>query len=110
MFCATLWPHPSLAGSRIPPSRQHGGISGGISGGTAGAAGGLGKGEVARRRQAILDILTQTEGLDAQQLQQRLQIAPRTLERDLAALRDSGLVMRIGSRKSGHYRAVEGVG
>jgi len=110
VFCATLWPHPSLAGSRIPPSRQHGGISGGISGGTTGAMGGLGKGEVARRRQAILDALTQTEGLDAQQLQQRLQIAPRTLERDLAALRDSGLVMRIGSRKSGHYRAVEGVG
>lgn len=107
VFCATLWSHPSLAGSRIPPSRQHGGISGGISGGITGAMGGLGRGEVARRRQAILDALAQTQGLDVQELQQRLQIAPRTLERDLAALRRIGLVTRVGSRKSGHYLAAE---
>jgi predicted HTH transcriptional regulator len=107
VFCATLWPHPSLAGSRIPPSRHHGGINGGINGGTTGAAAGLGKSEVARRRQAILDALTETEGLDAQELQRRLEIAPRTLERDLAALRDAGLVTRVGSRKTGHYRVIE---
>lgn len=107
VFSATLWPHPSLAGSRIPPSRQHGGISGGINGGTAGAPAGLGKGEIVRRRQAILDALAETDGLDAQELQQRLEIAPRTLERDLAALRDAGLLTRVGSRKTGHYRVIE---
>lgn len=110
VFCATLWPHPSLAGSRIPPSRQRGGINGGISGGTTGAMAGLGKGDVARRRQDILHALAQTEGLDAQELQQRLQIAPRTLERDLAVLRDGGFITRVGSRKTGHYRAAESAG
>jgi len=108
VFGATLWPHPSLAGARIPPSRQHGGISGGISGGITDQTARLGKGEVARRRRAILDALAQGEGLDAQTLRQRLGISPRTLERDLAALRDAGLVTRLGSRKTGHYRAVGG--
>jgi ATP-dependent DNA helicase RecG len=103
VFCATLWPHPSLAGSGRHVSRQHGGINGG----TTGAIGGLGKGDVARRRGVILDALAETDGLDAQELQYRLEIAPRTLERDLAALRDAGLVTRVGSRKTGHYRAVE---
>ncbi len=107
VFCATLWPHPSLAGSGTHVSRQRGGIRGGINGGTAGGIGGLGKGDVARRRGVILDALIETDGLDAQELQHRLEIAPRTLERDLAALRDAGLVMRVGSRKTGHYRAVE---
>ncbi len=107
VFCATLWPHPSLAGSGTHVSRHVGGIRGGINGGTTGAIGGLGKGDVARRRGVILDALTETDGLDAQELQHRLEIAPRTLERDLAALRDAGLVTRVGSRRTGHYRAVE---
>jgi DNA-binding transcriptional ArsR family regulator len=63
--------------------------------------------DIARRRQVILDALTETDGLDAQELQHRLELALRTLERDLAALRDAGLVTRVGSRKTGHYRAVE---
>ncbi len=71
---------------------------------------GLGKDDVARRRQDILHALAQTEGLDAQELQQRLQIAPRTLERDLAVLRDGGFITRVGSRKTGHYRAAESAG
>ena len=103
VFCATLWPHPSLAGSGTHVFRHVGGINGGING----AIGGLGKGDVARRRGVILDALTETDGLDAQELRHRLGIAPRTLERDLAALRDAGLVTRVGSRKTGHYRAVE---
>ncbi|HXA55441.1 MAG TPA: RNA-binding domain-containing protein [Solirubrobacteraceae bacterium] len=103
VFRATLWPHPSLAGSGRHLSRH----VGGINGGTTGAIGGLGKGDVARRRGVILDALAETDGLDAQELQYRLEIAPRTLERDLAALRDAGLVTRVGSRKTGHYRAVE---
>jgi len=74
---------------------------------TTGATAELGKGEVARRRQAILDALTETDGLDAQELQQRLEIASRTLERDLAVLRDADLVTRVGSRKAGHYRVIE---
>jgi ATP-dependent DNA helicase RecG len=107
VFCATLWPHPSLAGSGTHVFRHVGGIRGGIRGGTTGAIGGLGKGDIARRRGVILDALTETDGLDAQELRHRLEIAPRTLERDLAALRDAGLVTRVGSRKTGHYRAVE---
>ena len=103
LFSATLWPHPSFAGSPIPPSRQRGGISGGISGGITG----LGRGDVARRRQTILDELAQAGGLDARQLQEKLSVAPRTLERDLAALREAGLVVREGSRKTGLYRTAE---
>lgn len=45
--------HPSFAGLRLPLSRQSGGISGGINKEMAG----LGRGEVARRRQALLDEL-----------------------------------------------------
>jgi ATP-dependent DNA helicase RecG len=103
LFSATLWPHPSFAGSRIPPSRQRGGISGEISGDIAS----LGKGDVGRRRQAVLDELAQAGGLDARELQEKLSVAPRTLERDLAALREAGLVVREGSRKTGLYRTAE---
>jgi ATP-dependent DNA helicase RecG len=103
LFSATLWPHPSFAGSHVPPSRQRGGISGEISGGIAG----LGRGDVARRRQAVLDALAQAGGLDAGELQEKLSIAPRTLERDLAALREAALVVREGSRKTGLYRTAE---
>ncbi len=107
LFCTTLWPHPSFAGSRIPPSRQRGEISGEISGGISGEITGLGRGTVARRRRTILDALAQAGGLDAGALQAQLKIAPRTLDRDLAALRKAGLVVREGSRKTGVYRAVE---
>jgi DNA-binding transcriptional ArsR family regulator len=103
LFRATLRPHPSFADSRTPSSRQRGGISGGISGGIAG----LGRGDVARRRQAVLDALAKEGGLDANELRERLSVAPRTLERDLAALREAGLVVREGSRKTGLYRTVE---
>jgi DNA-binding transcriptional ArsR family regulator len=84
--------------------RPYGGISGEISGGITG----LGKGDVARRRQAVLDALAQEGGLDARALQERLSVAPRTLDRDLAALREVGLVVREGSRKTGLYRAAKG--
>lgn len=99
LFCAILWPHPSFAGSDIPSSRQSGGISGGITG--------LGRGDVARRRQAVLDDLAKERGLDAHELQERLSVSPRTLQRDLAALRKAGLVVREGSRKTGLYRTAE---
>jgi DeoR/GlpR family transcriptional regulator of sugar metabolism len=64
----------------------------------------LGSGEVARRRQALLDELAQTGGLGTRELQERLDVSSRTLERDLAALREVGLVIREGSRKTGLYR------
>ena len=62
---------------------------------------------MARRRQTVLDALVQAGGLDARELQEKLSVAPRTLERDLAALREAGLVMREGSRKTGLYRTTE---
>lgn len=103
VFCATVWPHPSFARAGIPPSRQSGEISGGISGEITG----LGKGDVARRRQAILDELNHAGGLDAQTLQKRVKASPRTLQRDLAALGKAGLVVREGSRKTGLYRTAK---
>lgn len=102
LFCATMWPHPSFAASHIAPSRQRGGTSGGISGGITVP----GRGDVARRRRAILDALANETGLDARELQKRLGITARTLDRDLAALREAGLLVREGSRKTGHYRTV----
>jgi predicted DNA-binding transcriptional regulator YafY len=65
---------------------------------------GSGRGEVARRRQALLDELAREGGLGARELQDRLSVPARTLERDLAALREAGLVIREGSRKTGLYR------
>jgi predicted DNA-binding transcriptional regulator YafY len=65
---------------------------------------GLGRGEVARHRQALLDELAREGGLGARQLQDRLSVPSRTLERDLAALGKAGLVVREGSRKTGLYR------
>jgi predicted ArsR family transcriptional regulator len=85
-------------------SACRGGINGGISGGISGEINGLGRGDVARRRQTVLDELTQAGGLDASELQERLSVSPRTLQRDLAALAKAGLVVREGSRKTGLYR------
>lgn len=65
LFCATVWPHPAFATVRTPPSRQGGGISGEISGGMTGGPAQSGRGEAARRRQAILDALARSNGLDA---------------------------------------------
>jgi hypothetical protein len=75
VFTATIWPHPSFAGSSIPPSRQSGGVSGGVNGGV----GDLGRGNVARRRQAVLDELTSVGGLSARELSERLEVGSRTL-------------------------------
>jgi ATP-dependent DNA helicase RecG len=107
LFCATLWPHPSFAGSDVPPSRQNGEISGGITGEINGGITALGRGDVARRRRSVLAELAQEGGLDARRLQERLSVSPRTLQRDLAALREAGLVVREGSRKTGLYRTAE---
>lgn len=62
---------------------------------------------MARRRQAVLDAPAQEVGLDARASQEWLSVAPCTLDRDLAALREAGLMVREGSRKTGLYRAVE---
>jgi ATP-dependent DNA helicase RecG len=100
LFSATLWPHLSFAGSRLPLSRQSGSVNGGVNGGVAD----LGSGNVARRRQTVLDELTRAGGLSARELGERLEIGSRTLERDLAALREAGLVMREGPPKTSIYR------
>jgi ATP-dependent DNA helicase RecG len=81
VFTAMLWRYSSFAGSSIPPSRQSGGISGGIN--------------------------QEVSGLGTGELQDRLIVPARTLERDLAALREAGLVIREGSRKTGLYRPVK---
>ncbi len=52
----------------------------------------MGRGEVARRRQALLDELAREGGLGARELQDRLSVPARTLERDFAALRDAAVV------------------
>ncbi len=62
LFCATLWPHPSFAGSGILPSRQSGEISGGITSEINGGITALGKGDVARRCRSILAELAQEGG------------------------------------------------
>jgi predicted HTH transcriptional regulator len=100
VFKATIWPHSSFAGSRLPLSRQSGSVNGGVNGGV----GDLGRGNVARRRQAVLDELSSVGGLSARELGERLKVGSRTLERDLAVLRDAGLVLREGPPKTSIYR------
>lgn len=100
VFTATIWPHSSFAGSRLPLPRQSGSVNGGVNGGVAD----LGSGNVARRRQAVLDELTRAGGLSARELSERLEVRSRTLERDLAVLREAGLVLREGPPKTSIYR------
>ncbi len=99
MFVATIWPHPAFAGSRVLP-RQRGGVNGGVSGGVKG----LGGGEMARRREAILEELSSVGAVSARELGERLTISSRTLERDLAGLRAAGLIVREGPPKTSVYR------
>ena len=99
VFVATIWPHPAFAGSRVLP-RQRGGVNGGVNGGVKG----LGGGEMARRREAILEELSSVGAVSARELGERLKISPRTLERDLAGLRAAGLIVRDGPPKTSVYR------
>ncbi|HVA19552.1 MAG TPA: ATP-binding protein [Solirubrobacteraceae bacterium] len=100
VFTATIWPHSSFAGLRLPLSRQSGSVNGGVNGGVAD----LGRGNVARRRQAVLEELTSAGGLSARELSERLEVGSRTLERDLSVLREAGLVLREGPPKTSIYR------
>jgi len=100
VFTATIWPHPSFAGSSIPPSRQRGGVNGGVSGGVNGGVEDLGRGNVARRRQAVLGELTSAGELSARELSERLEVGSRMLERDLTVLREAGRVLREGPPKT----------
>jgi ATP-dependent DNA helicase RecG len=99
VFIATIWPHPAFAGSR-PLPRQRGGVNGGVSGGVKE----LGSGEIARRREAILQELSSVGAVSARDLAERLKISPRTLERDLAGLRAARLIVREGPPKTTVYR------
>jgi predicted DNA-binding transcriptional regulator YafY len=51
-----------------------------------------------------LDGLTSACGLSARELGERLEVGSRTLERDLAVLRDAGLILREGPPKTSIYR------
>jgi DNA-binding transcriptional ArsR family regulator len=95
-FTATIWPHAPFAGLRLPLSSQSGSVNGGVAD--------LGRGNVARRRQAVLDELTRAGGLSARELSERLKVGSRTLERDLSALIEAGLVLREGPPKTSIYR------
>ena len=63
-----------------------------------------GRGSRQRQRrsppQAVLDELTSAGGLSARELSERLKVGSRTLERDLAVLREAGRVLREGPPKT----------
>lgn len=56
------------------------------------------------RRDAILAALDELERPNTRDLAQRTGISERSLDRDLRALREDGLVEFVGSRQTGYYR------
>lgn len=87
VFSATLWPHPSFAGSRIPPSRQRGEISGGITG--------LDKGDVPRRRDRsaeVLRFLTTRSDASAPEVASHIGVSVRQARTYLRRLQEAGQV------------------
>jgi ATP-dependent DNA helicase RecG len=56
------------------------------------------------RRDAILAALDEIERPNTRDLAQHTGISERSLDRDLRALRDAGLVEFVGSRQTGYYR------
>lgn len=55
------------------------------------------------RQNRIIELLRQEPRLSASQLAQRLDSTERTVQRDLARLRQIGLISRTGSDKGGYW-------
>lgn len=84
MFVATVWPHPAFAGSGVLP-RQRGGVSGGVNGGVKK----LGRGTMARRREAILKQLGSGDAISVRELggqRKRSGSSPAASHRSLSPL------------------------
>jgi ATP-dependent DNA helicase RecG len=59
------------------------------------------------RLQRIIDLIKDNEGITATQLSQIMEVARKTITRDLERLRSSGVIIRVGGNKFGHWEIVK---
>ena len=59
------------------------------------------------RRQRVFDLIKNNEGITAAQLSQIMNIARKTISRDLERLTSSGAIIRVGGKKFGHWEIVK---
>lgn len=58
------------------------------------------------RQQAIIDALLLDGGATYEQLAQQVNASPASVKRDIAHLKAQGLVVRVGSNKTGHWKVI----
>ena len=75
------------------------GLSGGLKEGINGAK---------KRHLRIVDLIKSNPAITLKELQSVLCVSESTLDRDIAILKKQNVVIRIGSKKSGHWEIVSG--
>ena len=59
------------------------------------------------RRQRIIDLINSHEGITATQLSQIMDVARKTITRDFERLTSSGIIIRVGGKRFGHWEVVK---
>jgi predicted HTH transcriptional regulator len=78
-------------------------VNGGLSDGDGGLNGGLNGG----KRKIVLDLLARDPKITVMELSEAASIPVRTVERIMSELRSDGKILRIGSKKSGHWQVLD---
>ena len=60
--------------------------------------------KITKNSKTILEMLRKDGSLTTEQIVLKLKVSDRTVERSIKKLKDNGLIERIGSDKSGHWK------
>lgn len=93
--------------SAVIPNGQSGGNNGGDGGNNGGNSGGYVPSDLNETERIVYLQVNQDGTLTASQMSEKSGLAKRTIERTLRKLREKGVIMRIGSSRSGKWEIIK---
>ncbi len=87
-------PEDSTTGQK---EKKNGGLSGGINGGLSGGI------KLSKSQESIIKVICESPDIILETLAERVGVPLRSLERNISALKEKGILKRIGSRKTGYW-------
>jgi Predicted transcriptional regulator containing an HTH domain and an uncharacterized domain shared with the mammalian protein Schlafen len=63
--------------------------------------------KLTKRQQQIIEIIKRNPSVTTNELAKQFQVSEKTIKRDFAMLKEDGVIIRIGSDKSGQWKIKE---